>query len=195
MDNKDEQWKDITGYEGMYQVSNLGRIKTVGRVVIRKDGSQVHVKELIRAISSSSKGYSQVRLYKSNIGRTVELHRIVATEFIPNPENKTDVNHKDGNTKNASSENLEWVTDSENLKHAYRVLGMKPYWKGKRGVLNPSSKKVVIGSTLYESVSLAAEAVGVHRATISICIKKGYKVRGNVAFYPDIESIKTWANA
>jgi hypothetical protein len=100
----DEIWKDINGTDGLYQISNLGRVKSFCRG-----------KERILKIHDNGKGYYIVSLGRKR--KDVKVHRLVAKEFIPNPKNKKEVNHIDGNTKNNSVNNLEWVTHSENCIH------------------------------------------------------------------------------
>ena len=99
-----EIWKEIDGFNGKYWVSNLARVKKI-----------IGDMEKIYSISSKTKGYTTIRLdYK-----IYSLHRIVAKSFINNPDNKSEVNHKDGNKKNNCSDNLEWVSHYENLRHAF----------------------------------------------------------------------------
>ena len=121
----EEIWKDIKGYEGYYQVSNLGRIKSLGRYIfiIRNRGRQTYnqiVKEKILKTYKSSNGYLLVFLKKNNKTKSLFVHRAVATAFIPNIENKPQVNHKDGNKQNNCLDNLEWATHSENMQHAWK---------------------------------------------------------------------------
>lgn len=87
-------------------------------------------------------GYKAIVLCNNNIKTKKLVHRLVAETFIPNTENKTDVNHIDGNKTNNNVSNLEWVTRSENIKHAFDVLGRKPSWLGKFGKQHASSKIV-----------------------------------------------------
>lgn len=98
--------KDVVGYEGLYLVNELGEVYSV------KSGRQLTPCE-------NRFGYLNVCLRKSGKGKTEKVHRIVAKAFIPNPENKPQVNHIDGNKKNNCADNLEWVTNSENKKHAF----------------------------------------------------------------------------
>ena len=88
-------------------------------------------------------GYSRVFLRKNGKYHTKKVHRLVAQAFIDNPNNKPQINHLDGNKKNNSVVNLEWCTQGENEEHKYRVLKIKHPQKGKFGILNKSSKKVI----------------------------------------------------
>lgn len=110
-----EIWKDIRGYEGKYQVSNLGRVKSLPRTFIRKDNRRYVVKECILSNGLASAGYYTVNLES----KTHTVHRLVAETFIDNNLNKKCVNHIDGDKKNNNIKNLEWVSYSENNKHAY----------------------------------------------------------------------------
>lgn len=114
-----EIWKDIKGYEGFYRVSNFGRIKSVKRLIKRSDGTTQKVREHILRSNQSGAGYYQVVLSKNNQSKYPLVHRLVAEAFLNNPENKTQVNHKDGNKSNNNADNLEWVSCSENAIHAF----------------------------------------------------------------------------
>ena len=131
-----EEWKNIKGYEGLYQVSNFGRVKSLnyhrtGKEVLMKPG---------RFVMKSGNAYYGVKLYKDSKMNVKLVHRLVAEAFIPNPENKPEVNHIDGNPSNNRVDNLEWVTRSENIKHSYRVLGRKAGFSGMRGKKSPFAK-------------------------------------------------------
>lgn len=113
MNTNQEIWKDISGFEGLYQISSHGRLKSFHR---EKCGTILK--------NNNSKGdYIRRVLKKDKVGIHVSIHRIVAQEFIPNPLNKSQVNHKDCDRQNNHVENLEWVTGSENIRHAVK---MKP---------------------------------------------------------------------
>lgn len=118
-DTMKEEWKDIEGYEGFYQISNLGRVKSLGGWC-----GTAKRKEKIRSTSLTHDGYVKVRLVHQGKDKTVRVHRLVAEAFIPNPESKDTVNHIDGNKKNNAVSNLEWVDRTEQMLHAYN-LGLK----------------------------------------------------------------------
>lgn len=101
-----EIWKDIAGYEGLYQVSNLGRVKS-------RNG--------ILHPNTNTYGYKHITLSKNNIQKTAIIHKLVADAFIPNPSGKPQINHKDGNKENNTANNLEWVTQGENNRHAIKT--------------------------------------------------------------------------
>lgn len=114
-----EIWKDVDGYEGIYQVSNKGRIKSLDRCFIRKDGKPIRLKGQILRGHHDTKGYIQIELKCRGKRDLRALHRLVALAFIPNPYNKPQLNHKDGNKENNCTENLEWCTCQENIRHAW----------------------------------------------------------------------------
>ena len=141
-----EIWKDIEGYEKLYQISNFGNIKSLDRYIINKNGEKQYFpgKYLIQRLND---GYLRVTLSKNNKQRTFRVNILVAKAFIPNPENKPEVNHIDGNKENNKVDNLEWNTRSENELHAYKNGLAKPSNKQKQAVAKYAkenySKKVV----------------------------------------------------
>lgn len=116
-----ENWKYVTGFHGLYQVSDIGRIKSMEREVLRKNGTKRRVPEIILAIAVQSQGYPVVTLAKNGVNKKFRVSRLVAIEWVPNPENLPEVNHDDGNKLNCCAANLLWVTRSDNMKHAYRT--------------------------------------------------------------------------
>ena len=115
-----ELWKPITGYEGKYEVSNLGRIKSLSRIIKQKNGRQRKIKERI-LVPARMGNYHGVVLCNDNGMKKHYIHRLVCTAFLGNPiGDRITVNHIDGDKYNNKLSNLEWSSYSENLKHAYR---------------------------------------------------------------------------
>lgn len=131
MDTIIEIWSDVLGYEGLYQVSNLGKVKSMRRVVKRTSSSTRIVPELILAISIQSRGYPVVTLAKEGENKMRRVSRLVAIAHVPNPDNLPEVNHDDGIKINCAASNLSWMDRSGNLKHAYRT-GLKPPPTGRK---------------------------------------------------------------
>lgn len=131
---KKEIWKDIEGYEGLYQVSNLGKIKALPR----KTGFTYNKKERIIKQYKNRKGYYITQLSKNGVPKTIIVHRIVAKTFVINQNNKAQVNHINCNKEDNRAENLEWVTNDENKKHA-KEHGL---CKSLKGGENPRAKSV-----------------------------------------------------
>lgn len=124
-----EVWKQIIGYNNTYYVSNYGNIKSKGKIGKLPTGGNFKIKEKILKPSITNWGYQRVVLQLNGIRKHVKVHRLVALYFLENPENKPEVNHKDGNKLNNHVDNLEWVTPKENEQHAY-LLGLKVNKKG-----------------------------------------------------------------
>lgn len=118
MDNSIEIWKDIEGYEGMYQVSNMGRARSLDRVK-PNSGGQI-AKGHILPHSDNGHGYQFVSLWKFNKGRRFYVHRLVASAFVPNPNNFPIINHKDEDKSNNRYDNLEWCTQKYNINYGSR---------------------------------------------------------------------------
>ena len=119
-DVQEEIWNPTYVCGDYYEVSNRGRVRSVDRIVDNpavKGGKQKRSGKILKQFHST-KGYLQVFLSIQGKRNTVSVHRLVATAFLPNPENKPEVNHKNGNKNNCAAENLEWSTQKENRKHA-----------------------------------------------------------------------------
>lgn len=132
-----EIWKDIKGYEGLYQVSSLGRVKSMGRLVCRP-GKLPHFKRpvILRGVNRS--GYFYVHLSRGGVTWQCAIHRLVAAAFLTHLPDRNEVNHKDGNKRNNVIDNLEWCNRSENITHAIRMgLKIQPVY---RGIDNKNSK-------------------------------------------------------
>ena len=124
-----EEWKPIKGYEGLYEISNLGQVKSLARKV-----SNGHVlvdcREKLLKPNTLKKGYLQVTLYDGKSRRCFQVHRLVAEAFIPNQNNMPQVNHKNGNKQDNRLCNLEWTNNSGNQFHAWAIGLQKPHYCG-----------------------------------------------------------------
>lgn len=148
-EEKEEIWKDIKNYEGLYEVSNKGRVKRLERVTTDNNGKEYHLKEKILKEHLNSYGYLTVNLYnhKDGGGKQLRIHRLVAEAFIPNPNNNPQVNHKDEIKTNNCVENLEWMTCKENNNYGTRneraIKAMKDTYKHNRETICKAISKAV----------------------------------------------------
>jgi hypothetical protein len=123
-----EKWKDVIGFEGFYQISNFGRVKSLARIRKNPFNAPCMSKERIMTIHNNSNGYPSLKLRKHGISKTITVHRLVSLHFIENASALPDINHKNGIKTDNRSENLEWVTQSENNFHAISS-GLRTYKK------------------------------------------------------------------
>lgn len=171
-----EIWKDIPNYEGEYQVSNLGRVKSFR--ASSKYGSQ---KEYILNPTSKENGYCNVTLYGKYGRHKYLVHRLVAEAFIPNPNNLPQVNHKDENPLNNAASNLEWCTAEYN--NAYGTARIRKI----ETTSIPVEQLTIDGWTIaiYRSTRIAAEIIGVTRSSLRAAIHKGTNCKGYFWKYSD----------
>lgn len=164
-----EIWKDIPGYEGKYQVSNKGRVKSLN---FNRTGKEAILK------AKNHVGYPRVILWKGGKRHEICVHRLVAEAFLPNPDNKQFVNHIDGDRRNNNVENLEWCTPQENAIHSVTVLGNNPNkW---------SSTPVFCAETgeKFPSQVAAAKAFGATQGEIGRCARQNcHTVQGKHFFF------------
>ena len=177
MESSKEIWADIDGYSGLYQVSNIGRIKSLG-------GKSNHNSEMIMK-QQEILGYMSVTLRKDDISKMFKVHRLVANAFIDNPLNKPQVNHIDGNKRNNAVSNLEWVTPSENAKHAFEI-GLKKSQSGKDNKRSIAIERIDNNGIVLDEYCGFREAeriTGIPHSNISKCCRGeaqsagGYKWR------------------
>lgn len=169
---ENEIWKDITGYEGFYQVSNLGRVRSVDRKIIRNNGwVQTFRGRIVR--TTEILGYKMVHLSKAGTTTNHYVHRLVAQAFVPNPNNYREVNHKDEDKANNRAENIEWCTRRYNLLYGDR---------GRKAGIALGKRVVLIGEDGVEhhfySRSEAGRYLGVTVQAISQAIRKKQKSKG-----------------
>ena len=168
-----EIWKSIKDFEGLYEVSNLGRVKSLARFVNGKNGGKKPVPEVI-LIQRLEKEYFKVGLWKNQKIKRFSVHRLVCEAFLSNSENKPQVNHKNGIKTDNRAENLEWVTLSENMIHAYKnnllVRKGDKHSQNKLSVIDVFEIRKLLQQGLTQSE--IAQKYGVIRQTIS-CIKIG----------------------
>lgn len=117
----DEIWKDVVGYEGYYQVSSYGNVRSVDRIIKQSDGKSQFWPSHVLTKRLSMFGYEVVTLSKMSTHKNAVVHRLVAEAFIPNPNNLRDVNHIDFNRENNCVSNLEWLSHKDNIQHAIRA--------------------------------------------------------------------------
>lgn len=183
-----EVWKDIPKYKGVYQVSNLGRVKSLDRIVIDKNGRKRLCKGKILKNNIYINGYLYVRLCDKEKNKQFQVHRLVAQAFIPNPNNLPEVNHKDEDKTNNKVSNLEWCTSKYNCNYGTRNKRnsklISKALKGKFiGAKNPNAKAVVMydiqGNKLkeFEMMKDAGKYLGNPNKAkyISDCLRGRYK--------------------
>ena len=134
-----EEWKSIPGYEGLYEVSSYGRVKSLEISYIRKNGIMDQKSEMILSPKNNGTGYFTVCLYKNKIHKYYLIHRLVAEAFLPNPDNLPEVNHKDEDKSNNRVDNLEWCDRKYNLNY--------------KGVLKRRSQRMKENG-IYERITL-----------------------------------------
>lgn len=143
-----EIWKEIPGYEGYFEVSNLGNFRSKDRIIkYKQSGTRLYPGKPLK-VELMQDGYSRIVLMKEAVKKRYMCHRLVAETFIDNPNNLPQVNHKDGNRSNNCVSNLEWCTQSENEQHSVNVLG-----KTMKGKTAPKKVKCIETNITYNSMS------------------------------------------
>lgn len=181
MEANKEEWKDVVGYEGLYKVSNSGTVVSFpktwlsGRWVVRTNPEQE------MKYSVDRKGYHILGLRKDGKLKMHKVHRLVALAFIPNPDNKPVVNHKDGTRNNNNVSNLEWTTHQENSQH---YIGLKGYnateaqkeaWEK---IVKAKRKPVFCpeDNLQFRTIREAADHYGIHREALRRALDNGKQI-------------------
>ena len=168
-----EEWRDIEGYEGLYQISNKGRVKSLNYRMTRKEG-------ILKP--NDTQGYLQIRLCKNKNHKHYYVHRLVADAFIPNSNNLPEVNHKDEDKHNNCVDNLEWCTSQYNANYGTRNVRC-----GSKGDKHFRAKKVYCFELdkEYACIRYAADDLNISTSSISDCCRhyKGRKVINGYHFY------------
>lgn len=155
---KCEIYRDIPNLQGLYQVSNVGNVKSIRN-------------NKVLSQTNHRGGYKLVSISIDGKHKELTVHRLVALAFIPNPNGHRDVNHKDGNKANNSVENLEWVSHSDNIKHSYRSLKQRRHHKPIRCLET---------GVIYSSCKEASDKTGINRGSINHAVRGMYKHAGGL---------------
>jgi len=168
-------WKPVKNWEHLLEVNKFGAVRTIDRMVKARGGRYRRCSSVVKTPHLTLNGYMALHVYYQGKYKDLYLHRILAETFIPNPENKRTINHIDGVKTNNRLSNLEWATDSENIKHAWRT-GLRTYtgkmlsaaYKRRKKVTKYSMQGLPICS--YVGVKLAANENGTQPSHInSVC--------------------------
>ena len=168
--NDSENWRDVAGYEGLYKVSDKGRVYSIPRPGTK--GGLLNTR--------CKRGYELVSLSKDGTEKELSVHRIVLTAFVPNRLRKPQVNHIDGNKTNNKLENLEWATQSENQLHAYSIGLQKPNVREAHKVRHEQTKRKVMQLSIdgkelktFNSIKEAAKHIGRKDGTHISAVARG----------------------
>lgn len=165
-----EIWKDVKGYEGIYKISDYGSLKS---------------NKNYKKASVNKYGYYQTTLYKNGKKRNALVHRLVAEAFLPNPNNKPTINHKDGNKLNNRVDNLEWATNKEQTNHSINVLGNKSVISDKcrkRQIELHQRKVKRSDGMVFESIKIASDGNESLRKHINACCRGQRKTAGGYSW-------------
>lgn len=178
-----EEWKPIKGYEGLYEVSNQGRVRSLGRIMNRRTRwgniSEYKVAPRIMTPKPCQGGYLFLNLFDTNgVRKMHKVHRLVAEAFLPKIETRNEVNHKDEDKTNNCVDNLEWVNHKENCNHGTR---------NERSVQNKQkrvSQLTLDGAVvnIYSGCKEASKLTGISRTVLYNCLEKRYGPSKDIAY-------------
>lgn len=158
----DEVWMPIKGFEGLYEISNFGRVKSLARTRITKAGGLCLVRQQFLRVRSDKDGYKEVALSKGAKLYYFRVHRLVAAAFIPNPNHLPVINHIDENPANNNVSNLEWCSVRYNNRYSRHKV----------------SKPVICNGVEYPSIRALSRSIGVDAKSIRAHLKKGGAIKG-----------------
>lgn len=176
-----EEWRPINGFEGLYEISSYGRVKSF----------KSHPSGKILKPNLDSNGYPKISLSKKGAKKDTTVHRLVAEAYLPRADGKTCVNHIDGNKANNRLDNLEWCTYSENIKHAIRTglysgISKEATMKGvRRSAQNRTRRVIRSDGELFENAAEAALAIGAHHDSVYTAIRRKATLYGYRFSYAD----------
>lgn len=170
-----ERWKSVTGFDGSYEVSDQGVVRSLDRTTLKLNrwGTfsefkiKGHVLKTSRVVAEYD--YRHVSLYLDGKQFSFSVYRLVANAFVPNPENLPEINHKNGDADDDVYTNLEWVTHVQNMEHAHHILGSFAHLR------KPVSVKKDNFHFVYPSVLEASKYLGVQPSSLTSALKRGYK--------------------
>ena len=190
IDEQDEIWKPVVGYEHKYEVSNHGRVKSCKRYRKGKKCASTLIGEKLLVQTVDHSGYMKVGLWDDNHYKNCSVHRLVGEAFIPNPRGLKQINHKDENKKNNHASNLEWCTNEYNLTYGTRLDRISEKNSG-----NPKFKKPIVGVrgkevVRFDSARDASRALGINASQITaVCRGRGKTAGGFMWEYESRERL------
>jgi len=172
MRKNNEKWEPMLQYGNFYEVSNLGNVKSVDRTITRVDGVKTRLSGKVLTHNICRKGYHRVKICHNTKPKYCTIHRLVALQFIGNPNNYPQVNHMDGDKNNNNVDNLEWCTNEYNMKHAIE-----------NGLIRFDSRKVKVSQytlegeymNTFDSITIACKETNSIHSGISMCSRGFYK--------------------